>query len=125
MHSDIRMFGSAVKLLDHFGPDMLNYALCLIVVALHLVLARFTDFQIAPPISWLEELGGPDSDAFPLVVQGATSANESTAPENCLHEEGGKFAVYDQCDKACLQKIGDLYIGPSYRVISCRYFSNY
>jgi len=101
---------------------MIMYSLCLTAISLHLLLSRI-DFSIPAPIEFLEDLAGPDSAAFPILTSTAAAAGVAggvSSSSECIHEEGGRYAVYVSCGTDALEKIGGLYIGASYRVTSCR-----
>jgi hypothetical protein len=97
---------------------MLMYSLSLAAISIQLLLARI-EFSLSPPLELLEEIAGPDSNAFPLLD--GTADVGSSSPSECLHEEGGLYAEYAPCSKEALEKIGQMYIGATYRVTSCRY----
>ena len=38
----------------------------------------------------------------------------------CLHEEGGRFAVYTECSGELATKLSSsVYLGPTYKVLTC------
>ena len=66
-------------------------------------------------MEWLEEICGPDSMAFPLQV-----ALKNDTVGKCVHEDGGKYAIYQEVDENKLTKIGNgIHMGTSYIVSSC------
>lgn len=121
LYEDVRLLGPAVKLLNRFGPDMIMYSLSLAAISIQLLLARI-EFSLSPPLELLEEIAGPDSNAFPLLDSRA--AMDSLSSSECLHEEGGLYAEYALCSKESLEKIGHMYIGATYRVTSCRCYND-
>lgn len=113
------LFGPASAVLERFGPDMLTYAVCLFAIALHIFLARVS-FRLNSPMSWVEEMAGPDSEAFPPIAS-MSSAGRADSPADCLHEDGGRLAIYSQNDATTLVEINETtFLGPSYRVVSCK-----
>ena len=113
---DGSVYASTSTLLSKFGPDMITYAVCLLVISLHLLVAR-SEFKLQIPIQWLEELCGPDSLAFPLQV----SSSKDDDIGKCVHEEGGRYAIYAEVDENDLTKICDgVHMGTSYIVVSCK-----
>ena len=59
-------------ILNQYGAELITYALCLYTISLHLIYSRCvtttTTSILIFPVSWVEAMFGPDSDAFPAHV---------------------------------------------------------
>ena len=117
IYGDVKKYSHICDILTTFGPEMITYAVCLSAISLHLLISRF-EFNLVNPVGWLEEICGPDSVAFQVLEKKREYDNVDTG---CLHEEGGRYAVYVECDADNLEHINDqIHLGPSFKVMSCR-----
>jgi len=97
LYEGVNYYGPSVGILSMLGPDILTYSFCLTAIALHVILARVS-FSVFFPEAWVEELLGPDSDVFPL-LNSAKALKSSDSSEVCIHEVGGKKAIFVECGK--------------------------
>merc|ERR1711998_66950 len=67
-----------------------------------------------------------DSLAFPLQISLLSSQTDNGRYDGkCIHEEGGKNAIYQEVDEKQLTKIRhNIHMGTSYIVVSCKCVSD-
>jgi len=113
-------FAAAAQLFDIFGPERLTTCLCLLGVTLHLAVARrsgYDSLDHVSPLSWIAELRGsmPDHVARALSFSSASSSSSST----CVHEDGGKFALFEEVQEKAVSVSPGVVLGATYRVVAC------